>query len=63
MSVRIVHNKVLGGWYVVTGPHDSPLNGKFESRAEAQAWLNRKREQNSKESEGKEGGGGYGVRN
>ena len=40
-GVRIVFNKLLGGWYVVRGPHQTPLNGKFESKAEAQAWLNR----------------------
>lgn len=43
-GVRIVYNKLLGGWYVVTGPHDTPLNGKFSSKAEAQEWLRRKAE-------------------
>lgn len=38
-GVRIVHNKLLGGWYVVRGPHQTPLNGRFDSKAEAQAWL------------------------
>lgn len=42
-GVRIVHNKLLGGWYVVTGPHQSPINGRFNSKLEAEAWLrNRK---------------------
>jgi hypothetical protein len=36
---RVVYNKLLGGWYVVTGPHQTPLNGRFNSKAEAQAWL------------------------
>jgi len=36
---RIVYNRLLGGWYVVTGPHQTPLNGRFNSKAEAQAWL------------------------
>jgi hypothetical protein len=39
---RIVYNRLLGGWYVVTGPHQTPLNGRFDSKAEAQAWLGRK---------------------
>ena len=26
-KVRIVHNKLLGGWYVVRGPHQTPLSG------------------------------------
>ena len=36
---RIVYNRLLGGWYVVVGPHQTPLNGRFNSKAEAQAWL------------------------
>jgi len=40
-GIRIVHNKLLGGWYVVRGPHQTPLNGRFSSKAEAEAWLAR----------------------
>lgn len=39
-GVRIVYNKLLGGWFVVRGPHQTPLNGRFDSKAAAQAWLN-----------------------
>jgi hypothetical protein len=42
-GVRIVHNKLLGGWYVVRGPHHAPLAGRFPSKAQARAWLNRKK--------------------
>ena len=42
MKVKIVFNKLLGGWYVVRGPHQTPLGGRFDSKAEAQAWLGRK---------------------
>lgn len=41
--VRIVHNKLLGGWFVVRGPHQTPLSGKFETKAEAKAWLERRK--------------------
>jgi len=41
--IKIVHNKLLGGWYVVRGPHHFPLAGPFATRAEAKAWLERKR--------------------
>jgi len=41
-GVRIVHNKVLGGWYVVRGPHDTPISGKFDSKYDAQEWLRRR---------------------
>jgi len=38
-DVRIVHNKLLGGWYIVRGAHDTPLTGRFNTKAEAQAEL------------------------
>ena len=38
-GIRIVYNRLLGGWYVVRGPHQTPLNGRFNSKEEAQAWL------------------------
>jgi len=38
---RIVYNRLLRGWYVVRRPHDTPISGRFDSRAEAQAWCNR----------------------
>lgn len=41
-GARVVYNRLLGGWYVVTGPHQAPLNGRFESKEEAQAWLARR---------------------
>jgi len=51
-SVRIVHNKLLGGWYVVRGPHQTPLSGRFNSKEEAQAYLRKKNPapENSKKS-------------
>jgi hypothetical protein len=42
-KVRIVHNKLLGGWYIVRGPHQTPLSGKFDTKAEAEASLARKK--------------------
>lgn len=42
-NIRIVYNRLLGGWYVVRGPHQAPLAGRFESREAAKAWLNRPR--------------------
>jgi hypothetical protein len=40
--VRIVFNRILGGWFVVRGSHQTPLTGKFATKAEAMAWLSRK---------------------
>jgi hypothetical protein len=41
--IRIVHMKILGGWFVVRGPHWAPLAGPFATRGEAKAWLGRKK--------------------
>jgi hypothetical protein len=41
MQVKIVHNKLLGGWYVVRGPHQTPLTGRFETKTQAKTWLGR----------------------
>lgn len=40
--LKIVHNKLLGGWFVVRGPHHTPISGKFAIKAEAKASLKRK---------------------
>lgn len=39
---KIVFNKLLRGWFVVRGPHHTPISGKFATKADAQAWLKRK---------------------
>ncbi len=39
---KIVFNRILGGWFVVRGPHQTPISGRFESRAAATAWLKRR---------------------
>jgi hypothetical protein len=41
-GARIVYNRILRGWYVLTGPHQTPISGRFDSKAEAQAWLSRR---------------------
>ena len=41
--IRIIYNRLLGAWYVVRGPHQTPLGGPHATRAEAQAWLDARR--------------------
>lgn len=36
--VALLDNK----FFAVVGPHDSPISGAFDTRAEAQAWLKRR---------------------
>lgn len=39
---KVVYNRLLNGWYVVRGPHQTPLAGRFDSRDEAKMWLKSK---------------------
>jgi hypothetical protein len=41
--IRIVYNKLLRGWFVVRDPHQTPLAGRFETKAAARAYLARHR--------------------
>jgi len=43
VTVKIIFNKLLGGWYVVRGPHQTPLSGRFDSKEAAVEWLNRRK--------------------
>jgi hypothetical protein len=38
-DVRIVFNRLLNGWYIVRGPHQTPISGRFDSKEQAQAHL------------------------
>lgn len=40
---RVKRSGILGGWYVVQGPHDTPISGRFATKAEAVAWLRGRR--------------------
>lgn len=41
--VKIVYNRLLGGWYIVRGKHQTPISGRFDSRAHAAAHLKGKK--------------------
>ena len=40
--IRIVHSRILGGWFIVRGPHQTPISGRFDSRAAAALALARR---------------------
>lgn len=42
-AVRIVHNRLLGGWYIVRGPQQTPISGRFDSREAAKESLANRR--------------------
>jgi len=33
--LRIVHSRILGGWFIVRGPHQTPIGGRFDSKSAA----------------------------
>jgi hypothetical protein len=39
---KVIYNRILGGWFVVRGPHQSPLSGRFETREAALLYLRNK---------------------
>lgn len=41
-GIRIVFNRLLNGWYVVRGAHQTPIGGRFETRDAALEYLGRK---------------------
>ena len=41
-TVRIIFNRLLGAWYVVRGPHQTPVSGAVATKAAALAWLSRR---------------------
>jgi hypothetical protein len=41
VSVRIIFHRLLGGWYIVTGPYDVPISGRFATKKEAQLKLSK----------------------
>lgn len=43
-KIKIVHVKLLGRWFIVRGPHWTPIGGSFATKAEAEAALAARRE-------------------
>jgi hypothetical protein len=41
-NMRIVFNKILNGWYIVRGRHDTPISGRFDTNEQALAYLRRR---------------------
>lgn len=40
--MKIVYNKLLNGWYIVRGAHHTPISGRFDTKAQALAHLNKR---------------------
>ena len=39
---RIIFNRLLNGWFIVRGSHDTPISGRFDTKEQAKQWFNRK---------------------
>ena len=38
---KIIFNKILNGWFIVRGSHDTPISGRFDTKEQAKQWFNR----------------------
>lgn len=41
-EMKVIYNRLLNGWYIVRGPHQTPISGRFDSREAALAHLRRR---------------------
>jgi hypothetical protein len=39
--MKVVYNRLLGGWFIVRGPHQTPISGRFNTKEEALGSLRR----------------------
>jgi len=37
--MKILYNRLLGGWYIVRGGHHTPISGRFDTKEAALAYL------------------------
>jgi hypothetical protein len=40
--MKVIYNKILAGWFIVRGPHHTPIGGRFETKEQALAHLRRR---------------------
>jgi len=40
--MKVIFNKILNGWYIVCGPHQTPISGRFDTKEQALAHLRRR---------------------
>jgi hypothetical protein len=37
--MKVKFNRLLNGWFIVRGPHHTPISGRFETKQAALAYL------------------------
>jgi hypothetical protein len=40
--MKVVYNRLLSGWFIVRGAHQTPISGRFETKEAAVAHLRRR---------------------
>lgn len=40
--MKVIYNRLLNGWYIVRGPHQTPISGRFDTKEAALAHLRRR---------------------
>lgn len=40
--MKVVYNRLLSGWYIVRGAHQTPISGRFDSKEAALVHLRRR---------------------
>ena len=40
--MKVIYNRLLAGWFIVRGTHQTPISGRFDSKEAALAHLRRR---------------------
>lgn len=40
--MKVIYNRLLNGWYIVRGAHQTPISGRFDTKEAALAHLRRR---------------------
>jgi hypothetical protein len=41
-AMKVIYNRLLNGWYIVRGAHQTPISGRFDTKEAALAHLRRR---------------------
>ncbi len=40
--MKVIFNRLLNGWFIVRGPHQTPIGGRFDTKEAALAHLRKR---------------------
>jgi len=41
-DMKVIFNRLLNGWFIVRGPHQTPIGGRFDTKEAALAHLRKR---------------------